>query len=93
MKLTRNGYTIEGTPAEMIELTDLLKECDAPADPEPVRGGEQKPKPAPKPAAKPAGKKIDWAKAAALRKAGWSYDKIGDELGVSGVTVSAHLNK
>lgn len=50
---------------------------------------EPKPeKPAPKP------KKtdmVDWPKAKALRDAGWSYDKIGDELGISGVTVSAHL--
>lgn len=36
-------------------------------------------------------KDVDWGKARALRKAGWSYEKIGDELGISGVTVSAHL--
>lgn len=36
---------------------------------------------------------VDWGKAKALRKAGWSYDKIGDELGISGVTVSAHLKE
>ena len=88
MKLTRNGYTIEGTPAEMIELTDLLNAVDAPADPE-VRP-EPKPEPKPKPAAKPK-KKVDWAKAKALRNAGWSYKKIGDELGVADVTVAAHI--
>lgn len=36
---------------------------------------------------------VDWPKAKALRDAGWSYDKIGDELGISGVTVSAHLKE
>ena len=42
---------------------------------------------------KPARKEVDWGKAKALRDAGWSYDKIGDELRVSGVTVSAHLRQ
>lgn len=36
---------------------------------------------------------VDWPKAKALRDAGWSYDKIGEELKVSGVTVAAHLKK
>lgn len=45
----------------------------------------------PKPAKKT--DKVDWPKAKALRDAGWSYDKIGDELGISGVTVSAHLKE
>lgn len=53
---------------------------------------DTKPQPAQKPKKTPAKTKdIDWGKARALRKAGWSYDKIGDELGISGVTVSAHL--
>ena len=42
---------------------------------------------------KPARKEVDWGKAKALRDAGWSYDKIGEELRVSGVTVSAHLRQ
>lgn len=84
MKIILEGYELEGTPAEMLQLLDLLANEVA---------AVEKPKPEPKPAAKPAGKKIDWAKAAALRKAGWSFDKIGDELGVSGETVSAHLKK
>ena len=47
-------------------------------------------KPAPKPKKSD---KVDWPKAKALRDAGWSYDKIGDEMGISGVTVSAHLKE
>ena len=85
MKIILEGYELEGTPAEMLQLLDLLANEVA---------AVEKPKPEPKPVAKPAPKrKVDWAKAAALRKAGWSFDKIGDELGVSGVTVSAHLKK
>ena len=83
MKITLNGYELEGTPEEMLQLLGLM------AAPKPAPD----PKPAAKPAPKPTGKKIDWAKAAALRKAGWSYDKIGEEFGISGVTVSAHLKK
>jgi hypothetical protein len=45
---------------------------------------------APKASRKPA---IDWPKAQALRKAGWSLAKIADELGVSVPTVSAHLKE
>lgn len=58
------------------------------SDPDPVPETPEKPRPVQKPK-----KKVDWAKAKALRNAGWSYDKIGEELGVSGVTVSAHLKK
>ena len=90
MKINLEGYELTGTPAEMLELLDLLAdEVAAVEDPEPELAPEP-PKPVPK---KSGGKKVDWAKAAALRKAGWSYDKIGEELGVSGVTVSAHLKK
>lgn len=36
---------------------------------------------------------VDWGKARALRKAGWSLAKIADELGVSVPTVSQHLKE
>lgn len=36
---------------------------------------------------------VDWGKAKALRKAGWSLSKIADELGVSVPTVSQHLKE
>lgn len=91
MKINLEGYELEGTPAEMLQLLDLLADEVAAVEkaaPDPDRGGTvAKPKTGPKQ------KKVDWAKAAALRKAGWSYKKIGDELGVADVTVAAHLNK
>lgn len=89
MKINLEGYEITGTPAEMLDLLDLLAEEVAAVE-EPAPETPEAPKPAPK---KTAGKKVDWSKAAALRKAGWSFEKIGEELGVSGVTVSAHLKK
>lgn len=49
------------------------------------------------PEAKPAPAKrivaVDWSKAKALRKAGWSLAKIADELGVCVPTVSQHLKE
>ena len=92
MKINLEGYDLIGTPAEMLELLNLLSEEAAVVE-EPAPETPEAPKPAPKKTAKPAGKQVDWSKAAALRNAGWSFEKIGEELGVSGVTVSAHLNK
>lgn len=92
MKINLEGYDLIGTPAEMLELLDLLADevaaVEAPApEPEPKPAPKQK-KPAPK---KQAGKKLDWGRAMALRKAGWSYKAIGEELGCADVTVAAHL--
>lgn len=90
MKINLEGYDLIGTPAEMLELLDLLADEVAAVeepDPEPVPAPKPK-KPAPK---KPAGKKLDWGRAMALRKAGWSYKAIGEELGCADVTVAAHL--
>ena len=92
MKTYINDFTIEGTPAEIAEMIRIY------TGPQNFSGGVTR-KVSADPGEKkqekqaPAKKEVDWAKAAALRKAGWSYDKIGEELGVSGVTVSAHLNK
>ena len=90
MRIELEGYMIDGTPAEMLELLDLLAdEVAAVEEPAP----EPEPAPAPKKPApkKPAGKKLDWGRAMALRKAGWSYKAIGEELGCADVTVAAHL--
>ena len=38
-------------------------------------------------------KQIDWGKAEACRRAGWSIEKIADELGCSGQTVRNHFKK
>lgn len=92
MELKINHYTITGTAEEMWEflrLADGWKETvkQDPAEQEkPAREVKAKPKSAPR-------KEVDWAKARALRNAGWSYDKIGEELRVSGVTVSANLKQ
>lgn len=89
MKISLEGYEITGTPAEILELLDLLAEEVAAVE-KPAPETLEKPKPAPR---KSGGKNVDWNKAKALRAAGWSFEKIGEELGVTGVTVRAHLTK
>lgn len=42
---------------------------------------------------KKSGKEIDMGKVRALRNAGWSCEKIGEEFGVSGQTIINHLKK
>ena len=44
-------------------------------------------------AEEPKRKTLDDGKIKALRKAGWSLEKIADEMGVSAQTISNHLNK
>ena len=78
MRIEVDGYIIAGTPEEILTLIQL-------------RGAKEKSADTNK--AKPKKTAVDWAKAKALRDAGWTYKKIGDELGVSDVTVAAHLNK
>ena len=91
MKINLEGYELTGTPAEIVELLDLLaEEVAAVEKPAPAPETPEKPKPAPR---KSGGKNVDWNKAKALRAAGWSFEKIGEELGVTGVTVRAHLTK
>lgn len=48
----------------------------------------EKPKAAPKPSAK---KDIDLGKVKALRKAGWTLEKIADEMGCSAQTIANKL--
>lgn len=80
--------TVTGTPEETYELLMLLGMTRKPVK------TEQKPvKTEQKPVKAEQKKPVDWAKAKALREAGWSYEKIGDELGVTGVTVAAHLKE
>ena len=57
---------------------------------------ELEPEPEPKKSAskKPAGKiNIDMGKVKALRDAGWSFDKIGDEMGVSAQTIANRMKE
>lgn len=83
MQTTINGLTITGTPAEMAELLQLLTPR---AD---------KPKPAPKKAPEPKRAKlaIDMGKVKALRNAGWTLEKIADEMGCSPQTIANKLQK
>ena len=93
-----DNITVTAEPEEVYMLLWIHNKMSKPA-PVPVIAPETPESAAPSmvetPEAKPAPVKrsVDWGKAKALRKAGWSYDKIGDELGISGVTVSAHLKK
>lgn len=75
MELKRNDMTITGTPAEMAELIRLMT-----AEPKKVQKKE------------PTNKKdIDMGKVKALRKAGWTLEKIADEMGCSAQTIANKL--
>jgi len=75
MELKRNDMAITGTPAEMAELIRLMT-----AEPKKVRKKE------------PTNKKdIDMGKVKALRKAGWTLEKIADEMGCSAQTIANKL--
>lgn len=75
MELKRNDMTITGTPAEMAELIRLMT-----AEPKKV----QKKEPTNK-------KELDMGKVKALRKAGWTLEKIADEMGCSAQTIANKL--
>lgn len=89
-------YSISGTPEEMWAFLTLDNEPEQVA-PVTIQTATtpavvETPAPAPKPEKKPKPRKeIDWPKAKALRDAGWSYEKIGDELHCSAQTVINHL--
>ena len=83
MKTEYNGLTITGTPAEMLELANLIT-APKPDEPKP------EPKPAPKKSTK---KDLDMGKVRALRDAGWSLAAIAEEMGVSQQTIANRLMK
>lgn len=61
---------------------------------EPEPKAEAKPTPPPKsPAGQGRKRKLDTGKMKALRNAGWSYEKIADEMGCSAGTVWNYFNK
>lgn len=61
---------------------------------EPEPKAEAKPTPPPKsPAGQGRKRKLDTGKMTALRNAGWSYEKIADEIGCSAGTVWNYFNK
>lgn len=87
MQTVINGLTITGTP---IEMAELAKFC-APQVEKPKPEQKAAPKPAPK--NQNARKELDVGKVKALRKAGWTIDKIADEMGVSAPTISRCLKE
>ena len=61
---------------------------------EPEQKAEAKPTPPPKsPVGQGRKRKLDTGKMTALRNAGWSYEKIADEMGCSAGTVWNYFNK
>lgn len=61
---------------------------------EPEQKAEAKPTPPPKsPVGQGWKRKLDTGKMTALRNAGWSYEKIADEMGCSAETVWNYFNK
>ena len=80
MKTEYNGLTITGTPEEMFAFANIITPKEEP-----------KPKKAPDPKKQGAKKALDIGKVKALRKAGWTFDKIADEMGVSPQTIANRL--
>ena len=80
-----SSFLISGTPEEVNEFVRINTEQD---QTEPVVEQVEIPE-APKKKARQ--KAVDWAKAIALRKAGWTYDAIASELHVSKQTVVNHM--
>lgn len=97
MEIKYKNYVITGKSDEIAELIFCMEHIDRALPAQPTMRISTSPAvietpETPKAAIrKPARKEVDWGKAKALRDAGWSYDKIGEELRISGVTVSAHL--
>lgn len=79
LRIDGTGYSIIGTPEEMHAFLKLEEE-------QLQQDAEQKPELAIK-KRKAARKEIDWGKVRALRDAGWSYEKIAEEMRVSVVTL------
>ena len=80
-----SSFLIIGTPEEVNEFVRINTEQD---QAEPVVEHVEIPE-APK--KKPRQKAVDWAKAIALRKAGWTYDAIASDLHVSRQNVVNHM--
>jgi hypothetical protein len=84
MQTVINGLTISGTPIEMAELAKLFT---AQVE-KPKQATKAEPKQAPSKSAK---KTLDMGKVKALRKAGWTLEKIADEMGCSAQTIANKL--
>ena len=77
----------------IIYMTDEEEKTDVVFD-EPIEVADTKPEPEPEtPASKYAPKNLDNGKIAALHRAGWSNEKIADELHTTGVTIGNRIKK
>ena len=77
----------------IIYMTDEEEKTEVVFD-EPVEVADTKPEPEPEtPASKYAPKNLDNGKIAALHRAGWSNEKIADEMGTTGVTIGNRIKK
>ena len=77
----------------IIYLTDEEEKTDVVFD-EPIEVADTKPEPEPEtPASKYAPKNLDNGKIAALHRAGWSNEKIAEEMKTTGVTIGTRLKK
>lgn len=93
------GFDIEATTEEVLAmLTAAHTAIEVATNQEFMAIAEHAPEPEPKPAPKKQPKKsttkkeLDVGKIKALRKAGWSFQKIADEMGVaSAQTIANHL--
>lgn len=104
-KMVRLGATFVDTvtdlPVDQEDGAELCEECYWEVDQATADAVMNKPTPKEAPVEKPAEKpkkkatnkaNIDMPKVFALRKAGWSYEKIGLEFHVSDQTIINHIN-
>lgn len=98
VKIKINGHEVEGTAEEIYSLIQMTakeekQEKAEEAKPAAVKKTQAKKAPAKKETKKKetTKKEIDVGKAGALRKAGWSLQKIADEMGVSPQTIANKL--
>lgn len=95
-----SGMTMQDVraAAEAGAVFAVMKQPQAKPQTKPEKGSEpkaeEKPTPPPKsPAGQGRKKKLDTGKMRALREAGWSYEKIADEMSCSAGTVWNYFNK
>lgn len=74
-------FTPKGIEIEIDGKKDRIENPDLPADVIPAKEKKSKKKP------------LDDGKMLALRKAGWTYEKIADEMGCSPQTVINHIKE
>lgn len=97
LRANENPEYINGLIDTIENIFDMSAEEDKSENEEQKKEPEEvaKPKAAAKPKKKTvskARKEIDMGKVGALRNAGWSWEKIGDEFSVSAQTVINHWN-